>query len=805
MKKEAIRNIERNKVKENNNGITLISLVITIIILIILAGIMLNLAIGQNGIFTKTKQAKREQLIATEKEQISIAYTKCEMDLVNTSKTRVTDNALHEELVKNKNDVNTTSTETGEGYFIYVTFNNTNNQYIVNENGNIIYVPDEDFDTSKIDEKLLVQTASFQDSLETIINPDRGWYKPVIVELEPNGFETAFSDIQERCARAINLDIQILHLRVNIGQLSGNVNTEGIDKEFSTAQLSSLNSMLDIIRKNNLNVIIRFSYDTDGEKGTEPKSFETIKKHVKQLSSFFEKNKDIISTVEAGFIGPWGEMHSSQQYQADNYYKELIETLLDSTPDEIKVNVRKPYLFKLVVGELNDSQHRLGIFNDGYLGSSTDLGTFDNGITRDEFVNWMQNQGQYTLYGGEATKSSTASQEDEQYSESSFAIEEMQKTHTSYLNNDFNKAILDTKWKNQTYTSSNSEYNGQTAYKYITDHLGYRMVVRNSKISSSVQKGDICGVNLEIENVGFGNIVKTQKVSVILRKKSTYYETTLNINASDIKSGKINNVNFYFYIPSDIEEGDWDIYLKLTNKDNSNYAVQFANSNMWNKNLQANKLGKVTIEETVAKEGVKIKQAFSYTASEGSKGLLNIEEEVETIPVRFVFYNASNGNTEISTVTKNLILGTDINFKDASSLSAIEISIPEGYAFTYAQCYAITGDWNAHDNITIPNETTEKSYWINVFVKEATTIPITFAYYANGEQVETIKVNIPLGTTIDFKDESNLSSLGITIPSGYEFNYAQCYKITEDWNAHDSITIPNETTESSYWINVFVK
>lgn len=27
----------------------------------------------------------------------------------------------------------------------------------------------------------------------------------------------------------------------------------------------------------------------------------------------------------------------------------------------MKINVRKPYFFKLVVGDLNDSQHRLGI------------------------------------------------------------------------------------------------------------------------------------------------------------------------------------------------------------------------------------------------------------------------------------------------------------------------------------------------------------------------------------------------------------------------------------------------------------
>lgn len=54
------------------HGITLISLVITIIILIILAGVAINLSIGKNGISRRAKQAKvtYEQSIAREKVEI---------------------------------------------------------------------------------------------------------------------------------------------------------------------------------------------------------------------------------------------------------------------------------------------------------------------------------------------------------------------------------------------------------------------------------------------------------------------------------------------------------------------------------------------------------------------------------------------------------------------------------------------------------------------------------------------------------------------------------------------------------------
>ena len=50
--------------KNNNNGITLIALVITIIILIILAGVVINLSLGENGLFNKTKEAKNQYINA---------------------------------------------------------------------------------------------------------------------------------------------------------------------------------------------------------------------------------------------------------------------------------------------------------------------------------------------------------------------------------------------------------------------------------------------------------------------------------------------------------------------------------------------------------------------------------------------------------------------------------------------------------------------------------------------------------------------------------------------------------------------
>ena len=64
-----------NKQKNEEKGITLIVLVVTIIVLIILAGVSINMILGENGIITQAQTAKEETEIATTKEQEDLQKT----------------------------------------------------------------------------------------------------------------------------------------------------------------------------------------------------------------------------------------------------------------------------------------------------------------------------------------------------------------------------------------------------------------------------------------------------------------------------------------------------------------------------------------------------------------------------------------------------------------------------------------------------------------------------------------------------------------------------------------------------------
>lgn len=68
----------------NGKGITLIALVVTIIILIILAGISINLVLGENGIINKAKEASQRHEIEEVREKIEMAIAEIVVENTNT-------------------------------------------------------------------------------------------------------------------------------------------------------------------------------------------------------------------------------------------------------------------------------------------------------------------------------------------------------------------------------------------------------------------------------------------------------------------------------------------------------------------------------------------------------------------------------------------------------------------------------------------------------------------------------------------------------------------------------------------------
>lgn len=117
--------------KQKNKGITLIALIITIIVLLILAGVTIATLTGNNGILTKATEAKESTMVAKEKEEIQIAYESVTISKLGGN---ITESELQNELDKNIPD-KTIVTENEDGT-LNVLFKDTENSYNV-DNGKI--------------------------------------------------------------------------------------------------------------------------------------------------------------------------------------------------------------------------------------------------------------------------------------------------------------------------------------------------------------------------------------------------------------------------------------------------------------------------------------------------------------------------------------------------------------------------------------------------------------------------------------------------------------------------------------------
>ena len=212
--------------------------------------------------------------------------------------------------------------------------------------------------------------------------------------------------------------------------------------------------------------------------------------------------------------------------------KETLETLAKNISPSIYLAVRTPaqlrgilYSRTPMAGQSDEGSlaSRLGLFNDGMLGSVYDLGTYDDTPltsasefneqgTRSEELLFQNKLCQYVPNGGEVTI-------DNKYNNLDNAISDLSTMCVSYLNSDHDLAVLN-KWKNSTYTGS-GVFSGCSGYDYIRAHLGYRYFIKSSSLDFHAFMSDKASLYLTIENVGFAPAYRQFDTALILTNQET--------------------------------------------------------------------------------------------------------------------------------------------------------------------------------------------------------------------------------------------------------------------------------------------
>lgn len=510
------------------------------------------------------------------------------------------------------------------------------------------------------------QSINYSDSNMAIYNPDIGFYscvKPIIkksaqgqsasCELSSSSWnKTKFLPNGKYPTNADSNDYKfdLIHVIVDISSFSGNINeiemTDseladgkakgkdwhvavsrndeklGKDLNMTVADLKGVDALLDKIYKENKTAIIRFSYDpkNDGKKipGTdkyydvEPKDFNTILQHIEVICKVLANHTDAITAVEMGMLGPYGEIHSTyfaeQKNDGDKYVVLVMEKFLNSfNANGINVPflVRRPRFIDNYI-KTHSADKRIGLYNDGYLGSKSDLGTFkDRTEIKNEYTEKIP-------YGGELCWDSNTKDSDDYayWREGTLqaAVNEMPDIHLSFLNIGWNNHVLawaDSDNASHSWTSDEKTYKisgknkctnpitqkEEKLFQIILKHMGYRYLVTESVFDYYSDKKSF-GVNLKIKNNGFANLpfhrAKDLKVYLIPKGRNpSSADKPVEVNLPKFTGQE----SLSFFVPCDtLSGGEYIVYLKVCDS-NGSHAIQFANDGEWNDTLKAFKIG----------------------------------------------------------------------------------------------------------------------------------------------------------------------------------------------------------------------
>ncbi|WP_310483289.1 DUF4832 domain-containing protein, partial [Chamaesiphon sp. VAR_48_metabat_403] len=351
--------------------------------------------------------------------------------------------------------------------------------------------------------------------------------------------------------------------------------------------LAQLNRQFQLVRAAGIKAIPRFSYNfpTGNIANSPDASLELTLEHIAQLKPVLQQNADVIAVLQGGFIGAWGEWHSSgSKLDRPQPKAKILSALLTAMPANRMVQIRYandiktfyPQSLRSADAFSGSRQARVGFKNDCFLAGRTDAGTYEPDVPT--LKNYISKIAPYVVVGGETCQVRPA----EHRSDCPTAEAELAQFHWSYLNANFYEPALN-RWKSE------------GCYARIDRSLGYRLQLVKSNFPSQVRQNRQLSGNFVIKNVGYASPFNPRNLELILRHQQTgkVYRLPLLKPGSKTydprlwlpEAGAI-SVDIRSKIPSAAPLGVYDILLnlpdpiaKLANR--PEYSIRLANERTW--------------------------------------------------------------------------------------------------------------------------------------------------------------------------------------------------------------------------------
>jgi hypothetical protein len=324
-------------------------------------------------------------------------------------------------------------------------------------------------------------TATFTPTDVEFPNPERGWWVFAPGAAEANA-DARMASIAKNGHRVVLSIIRLDDYR------GGSI---------PASYLSRIENLFALARKHGLKMMVRVAYNyptsSDAMAAARDAPLDVVLSHIKQIAPIIAANSDTVVVLQAGFIGLWGEGHSSNNNLTTPENKRKVrDALYAAMPQSVPIVWRYPADIMRWTDDTTTGMH-----NDCFLSSPTDVGTYSGDLkVRLGQRAAMEKRTSYTYFAGETCSAGEGKPPGQggRYACADILAEGAQ-FHLSALNRNY-------------YPKFHDGWIAQGCFDEVTRSMGYRLEL------VQFRTGKHGSVILDIKNNGWARPVQARAIVV---------------------------------------------------------------------------------------------------------------------------------------------------------------------------------------------------------------------------------------------------------------------------------------------------
>lgn len=374
--------------------------------------------------------------------------------------------------------------------------------------------------------------------------------------------------------------------------------------EITEEGIKNIQMLFDVLRESGYKAILRFAYRNEHTTAGYPSADRTIK-HIKQLAPILTKNIDVISVIQSGFLGQWGEWNPDLGSRNNEAMIELLKGIPEGYGMEMRYCGRKNNLKPAIS---TADYNRIGFNNDYFTGGQHPMACGGS--------DFCLNDSQYKQVADESFEAYVSGEvPHEGKTDPTWGLDFMLdtdglfhflKTHhyvaldvtQNFYNNIKHwrtQKVFPTKlnllniFYDENYFIENDKMVVRSFYQFVRDHLGYRLNIKEVSLNKN---GANLEYNIQMTNTGFATIHNPKSVYLVFINNQNEIEKEIKLDQVNPKSwqpwakGKPNELLTHQIAGSAIPEltGHYKVGIAILDnqasiKDNTDYQIKFATDN----------------------------------------------------------------------------------------------------------------------------------------------------------------------------------------------------------------------------------